>query len=139
MSHFPSAMAHLNNSYRKRECLRHFARIPFRSALERLDRPRFIEVKHGVKLVPQPRPEIVAHPLGVGSVDHTDCALELRVAQAFHRCITLTPGEEKLRDFSVMKYLFVAVGKRWADSLALGRSSPIRGSRDRAVVCREAD
>src|ERR1700704_4101319 len=107
MSHFPSEIAHLNNSYRKRECLRHFARVPFGSALERLDRPRFIEVEHGIKLITQPRPEIMTHPLGVGPVDHADCALELWVAQSFHRFLVLTPGEQELREVRVMKYFFV--------------------------------
>src|SRR4030088_2316560 len=51
------------------ERLPDFARIPLGGALERFNRARFIEVEHGVKLVPQLRPKIVAHPLGLGQIN----------------------------------------------------------------------
>ena len=65
----------------ERVCLRDFARVPLGGALERFDRARFIEVEHGVKLVPELRPEIVAHALGFWPINDTDSALELAVAQ----------------------------------------------------------
>src|SRR5262245_53946892 len=42
--------------------------------LERLDRPRVVEVHHGVELAVESRPEIVADPLGLRAIDHPDGA-----------------------------------------------------------------
>ena len=46
--------------------------------LERLDRPRFIEVNHRVELSHEPRVEVMAHALGLGQINDPDRALKAR-------------------------------------------------------------
>jgi hypothetical protein len=77
----------------KGERLRHLARLPCGGVLERFDRPRLIEVEHGIELVRQPCQEVVAQALGFGTVDDPDGPLELGVAQALCHWVTFTPGE----------------------------------------------
>ena len=60
-------------------------------------------------------------------------------SQALRRRVTLTPGEQELRDCGVMEHLLIAAGKCRANALALGGPIPIGSGRDRAVVSGEAD
>src|SRR5436309_3151493 len=54
----------------------HLARVPVGRALGQLDCPGLVEMEHRVELAPQPRPEIVARALGVGTIDHPDGPLK---------------------------------------------------------------
>src|SRR4030088_2618797 len=67
---------HLATLYREGEGLRHFARFPFRSRLERFDRPRLVEVEHRVELIWQACMDLLPLPLGLGTIDHSNRALE---------------------------------------------------------------
>src|ERR1700681_3864085 len=80
---------------RKGEGFRYLARLPFGGVLQWFNRPRLIEVKYGVELVRQPRLEVVAHPLGFGTVDHPDCPFELGITQGIADCAIRTPSEQK--------------------------------------------
>src|SRR5262245_1475920 len=68
-----------SDSERKR--LWYLACLPIGGGLERCDGSRLVEVQDGVELIRQPCVEVVALALGVGSVDHADRPLQLRVAQ----------------------------------------------------------
>src|SRR3979411_1212061 len=65
-------------SHSEREGFRWLAPFPLRGGLERPHGPRLVRVHHDVELVGQPRPEIVTPTLGLGQVDDSDRALELR-------------------------------------------------------------
>ena len=60
--------------------LRKLARFPLFSGFERFDRARLVEMEYRVELIRQSRVEIMALPLGFGTVDHTDRPLEPRTA-----------------------------------------------------------
>src|SRR3984893_14175545 len=60
-----------HTSYRERIGLRHFAFLPARGPLQRLDRPGLIEVDHRVELVRQAGPEVVAGALRFGAGEHS--------------------------------------------------------------------
>jgi hypothetical protein len=81
-------------------------------------------MEHGIKLVRQTRPEIVALPLSFGPVDHTDCPLEPRFAQTHRPRVIVTPGEQEPDSLCGMEQRLVAAGQRRANALALGRRSP---------------
>src|SRR5207249_11530757 len=57
------------------ERFRRLAGHPPRRPLQRLNRPRLVDVEDRVELVRETRQEVVADPLGVGSVDHADRSL----------------------------------------------------------------
>src|SRR5215831_18390812 len=64
------------------ERLRRLPHLPFGGVLEWFDCLRFIEVQHGVELVRQPRPKVMAQALGFGQVDDPDRPLEPGAAYA---------------------------------------------------------
>ena len=59
-----------------RKRLGDLAGLPQRRPLERLDRPRLVEVQHEVELLGQPRVEVVAGPFGLRQIQDADRALE---------------------------------------------------------------
>src|SRR5437667_5476362 len=73
------------SSETRRKCLLDFA-DDHGTALERLDRPRLVEVQHGVELIGEPRVEVVARALGFGKINDSDRALETRVTKKFCNC-----------------------------------------------------
>src|SRR2546421_11943627 len=68
--------------YPKGECFHRFAGLPFGRALERLDRTGFVDVDHGVELVSQTSPKIVALALRSRAIYDANSTLEHLVAQA---------------------------------------------------------
>jgi NAD(P)-dependent dehydrogenase (short-subunit alcohol dehydrogenase family) len=61
--------------------LRRLGVVPSRAALQRLDRPRDIDVDHRIELLGQLREEVVTLAFGLGPVDHADRTFEPRLAQ----------------------------------------------------------
>ena len=60
--------------------LRQFAAVPFRGALERLERAALIEMNHGVELLREPRREVMAPAFRLRPVNDADGALQARFA-----------------------------------------------------------
>src|ERR1700704_4550166 len=94
--------------HREREGLRHFSRFPFRRGFERFDCPRLIEMEHGVELVRQTRPEVVALALGVRTVNHADRPLEPAGAQVLCHRVALIPDEQEANALRGMEEGLVA-------------------------------
>src|SRR5262245_48669308 len=79
-----------------------------RPAFERVERACLVDVDDRVELIGEPRAEIVARPLSVRLVDHTDRPLETRRLQQRLHCSVLAWQDEKSRDIHVVKQPFVA-------------------------------
>src|SRR6202022_627892 len=120
--------------HREREGLRHLSRFPFRRGFERFDCPRLIEMEHGVELVRQTRPEVVALALGVRTVNTADPPLEPAGAQVLCHRVALIPDEQEANALRGMEERLVAAGERRPHAFALGWLAPIGGCRDGAVV-----
>src|SRR5438105_594342 len=129
----------IHPSHGKRECLGHLACFRLRAVIQRLDGPRLIEVKNGVELIAQSCLEIMARALGRRAVDDADRTLEARTAQSFVRRVIGPPGQQETCREPRVEQRLPASGKRGADILALGRTSPVGCGGDRPVIRREAD
>lgn len=128
-----------HTSYRERIGLRHFAFLPARGPLQRLDRPGLIEVDHRVELVRQSGPR------------SSGCGARFRAGRSRRSPAAADPSatrgqnaggveaEQELFLAHLVQQLFDAVRERGPHPLALGRSFPVAGCRHRAGVGREAD
>src|ERR1700694_5258872 len=126
-------------SDRVRERLRHLAALPARRPLDRLNRPRVIDVNYDVELVCQASSEVMALPLGVGSIDDPDSALQARRAERFGG-----PGRGAERDRGCLfagfvEELFDAATQCRPYPLSHRRRSPIVRGGDRSGVGGEAN
>src|SRR5438105_14989440 len=123
----------------ERICLRQFARIPDARPFERLQRARLIQVNDGVELLRQAGFEIMAQTLCLRPVNDSDGALESFLAKKRDRCVRLAQIHPETPEASGMKKIFIAARECRTNALSLGGVAPIRGSRNCAGVCREAD
>src|SRR5437764_10466233 len=96
-------------------------------------------MEHGIELLGQPCVEVVARALRPGAVDHADSPLQPWPAQALYRRTIIPQRQQEAWQPDVVEQLLVAALQRRAHLFALGRSSPVRGSRDRAPVRAETD
>ena len=107
--------------HREWERLRKLAGFPLFRRFERFDGTRLIEMEHRIELAGQPRPEIVALPLGFGTVDHTDRPLEPSDAQLLRQPIAVVDDKQETITSRGMEQGLVATGQRRANTFALGR------------------
>src|SRR5689334_20972768 len=110
--------------------LRHLASLPTGRALEWLDRTCLVEVDDCIELRGQPRAQVMAHALGVGSIDDADRALEPRLLQAAGRFAEVAQREEEARETRAMEQLLVASRQSRAHVLALRWTTPVRRGGD---------
>src|SRR5207237_8121728 len=109
------------------------------TALERLDRPRLVEVQHRVELIGESRMEVMARALGLGTINDSDRAFEPRLAQSFGKRAVTAKIEHEARHVDLVKQRLVAAGKARPNALSLRGRVPIRRRGDRAMVRRKAD
>jgi hypothetical protein len=81
----------------------------------------------------------MARALGLRAVDDADRPLEARTGQSFVRRVIGAPSQQETYRKPRVEQRLPASGKRGADILALGWTSPIGGGGDRPVIRREAD
>src|SRR5207245_8806774 len=68
----PGGGSRLSSSHSRRIRLRQLAALPGRRTLERLERPRFVEMHERIELAGETRVEVVTHALGRGPMDNAD-------------------------------------------------------------------
>src|SRR5688500_7692626 len=112
------------------------ARLPVRLAFERLDRPRLVEVEHGVELLGEARVEVMAQPLGLRAVDDADGALQPRPCQEVARRSLLAEVEHEALDTGLVEQSLVAAFERRAHAPAPPRLVPVARRGDGAAVRR---
>src|SRR3982074_1717310 len=81
----------------------------------------------------------MTHAFGFGAIDHADGPFEPRVTQAPLRRIVRSQKKQKAIWQRVMEERLIATGKRRPDVLAVGRTVPVRGCRDGAMMRGESD
>src|SRR6202163_1034613 len=125
--------------HREWERLRKLARFPLFSGFQRFDRARLVEMEHRVELIRQSRVEIMALPLGFGTVDHTDRPLEPRHGQLLHHRVAVIQDEQEAVTPRGVEQRLVAARERRPNPFTFGRFAPIGGGCDRALVGGKAD
>src|SRR5687768_732881 len=88
--------------------LGHFVFPPYRGAFQRLDGTGLIEVDHRVKLLGKHSMEVVADPLGLWTINHTDRPFEQWLGQRRHGAVIVAQCQQELWDVDVMEEPFVA-------------------------------
>ena len=89
----------------------------------------------GVELVGEVRLEVMAHHLGLGTVDDADGPLQTRDAEAL-----VEPGAQKEPCMAdVVEQVLDASRQSPQDAPTLSRAAPVPGRGDRPVVGGEAD
>src|SRR6266508_1012204 len=78
------------------ERLRQVTPLPAGGALQRLDRPRLVDVYDSVELVRQTGVKVVTPALGFWPVDHTDRPLQPRLAQPIQHDAAIAQQEHEI-------------------------------------------
>src|SRR5688572_25784849 len=92
-----------------------------------------------IELIRQSRIEVMAHALGLRSVDDANRPLKSMRHQDLQAPFLGAHGQAEARDPDLMEERLVALRQRGAHALALGGLIPVRGRRNRALISAEAD